>query len=125
MASIRQIYASKRKFTGPSEVQKACFEAFNLASLKDVGDYVARRLKEKASTRWASAAGLGHLVGSVSTMFKSVRWSSRTGWSWPLEPRLFPRENLGIRSKIRPHHQRRCEVLTAAVPKEFVDIEAL
>ncbi|MDD5466118.1 MAG: Xaa-Pro peptidase family protein [Candidatus Omnitrophica bacterium] len=112
------------------EVQKACIEAFKPGiTSKDVGDYVARRLKEKGIDPMGLRGGLGHLVGMC---VHDVQTSPgplvlKEGMVMAIEPALyFPDKNIGIRIEDTVLITRDgCDVLTSSVPKEIEEIEAL
>jgi len=118
----------KKVYRAVLEVQKACIEAFKPGvTSKDVGDYVARRLKEKGIDPMGLRGGLGHLVGMCVHDVQISPLVLKEGMVMAIEPALyFPEKNLGIRIEDTVLITRDgCEVLTAAVPKEIEDIEAL
>jgi len=112
------------------EVQKACIEAFKPGvTSKDVNDYVVRRLKEKGLDPMGLRGSLGHLVGMC---VHDVQTSPgplvlKEGMVMAIEPALyFPDKNLGIRIEDTVLITKDgCDVLTAGVPKEIEEIEAL
>jgi len=112
------------------EVEKACIEAFKPGvTSRDVEDYVARRMKEKGIDAMGLRGGLGHLVGmSVHDVQTSPGpLVLKEGMVMAIEPALyFPDKNLGIRIEDTVLITKDgCEVLTADVPKEIEEIEAL
>ena len=118
----------KKVYRAVLEVQKACIEAFKPGvTSKDVGDYVAHRLKEKGIDPTGLRGGLGHLVGMCVHDVQISPLVLKEGMVMAIEPALyFPEKNLGIRIEDTVLITKDgCEVLTAAVPKEIEDIEAL
>jgi len=112
------------------EVQKACIEAFKPGvTSKDVNDYVARRLKEKGIDPMGLRGGLGHLVGMCvhDVQTGPGPFVLKEGMVMAIEPALyFPDKNIGIRIEDTVLITKDgCEVLTAGVPKEIEEIEAL
>jgi len=110
------------------EVQKACLEAFKPGvRAQDVQEYVARRMKEKGIDPMGLRGGLGHLVGLSVHDVQPRELVLQEGMVMAIEPALyFPDQNLGIRIEDTVLITRDgCEVLTAGVPKEIDEIEAL
>ena len=118
----------KKVYRAVLEVQKACIEAFKPGvTSKDVGDYVARRLKEKGIDPMGLRGGLGHLVGMCVHDVQISPLVLKEGMVMAIEPALyFPEKNLGIRIEDTVLITKDgCDVLTAGVPKEIEEIEAL
>jgi len=110
------------------EVQKACIEAFKPGITgREVQEYVARRMKEKGIDPLGLRGGLGHLVGMSVHDVQDAELVLREGMVMAIEPGLYyPEKNLGIRIEDTVVITRDgCEVLTAGVPKEIEEIEAL
>lgn len=110
------------------EVQKACIEAFRPGITgRDVQEYVARKMKEKGIDPLGLRGGLGHLVGMSVHDVQTPELVLREGMVMAIEPGLYyPEKNLGIRIEDTVLITRDgCEVLTAGVPKEIDEIEAL
>jgi len=110
------------------EVQKACIEAFKPGITgREVQEYVARRMKEKGIDPLGLRGGLGHLVGMSVHDVQAAELVLREGMVMAIEPGLYyPEKNLGIRIEDTVVITRDgCEVLTAGVPKEIEEIEAL
>ena len=110
------------------EVQKACIEAFKPGvTAREVQEYVARRMKEKGIDPMGLRGGLGHLVGLSVHDVQPAELVLKEGMVMAIEPGLyFPEKNLGVRIEDTVLITRDgCEVLTAGVPKEIEEIEAL
>lgn len=110
------------------EVQKACIEAFRPGvTARDVQEYVARKMKEKGLDTMGLKGGLGHLVGLCVHDVQPSELVLKEGMVMAIEPALyFPEKNLGVRIEDTVLITRDgCEVLTADVPKEIEEIEAL
>lgn len=120
----------KKIYRAVLEVEKACIEAFKPGvTYKDVGDYVARRLKEKGIDPMGLRGSLGHLVGMCVHDVQTGPGPLvlKENMVMAIEPALyFPEKNLGIRIEDTVLITKDgCEVLTAGVPKEIEEIEAL
>ncbi|MGB9893516.1 MAG: aminopeptidase P N-terminal domain-containing protein [Candidatus Saccharicenans sp.] len=118
----------KRVYRTVLEVQKACLEAFKPGvKAQDVQEYVAKRLKEKGIDPLGLRGGLGHLVGMSVHDVQSGELVLQEGMVMAIEPALyFPEKNLGIRIEDTVLITKDgCEVLSADVPKEIEEIEAL
>jgi len=110
------------------EVQKACIEAFRPGvTAKDVQEYVSKKMKEKGLDTMGLKGGLGHLVGLCVHDVQPAEMVLKEGMVMAIEPALyFPEKNLGIRIEDTVLITRDgCEVLTADVPKEIEEVEAL
>ncbi|MBC7363759.1 MAG: aminopeptidase P N-terminal domain-containing protein [Candidatus Aminicenantes bacterium] len=110
------------------EVQKACIEAFRPGvRARDVQEYVAKKMKEKGLDTMGLKGGLGHLVGLCVHDVQPAEMVLKEGMVMAIEPALyFPEKNLGIRIEDTVLITKDgCEVLTADVPKEIEEIEAL
>lgn len=118
----------KKVYRAVLEVQKACIEAFKPGVTgRDVQEYVARKMKEKGIDPLGLRGGLGHLVGMSVHDVQSPELVLKEGMVMAIEPGLYyPEKNLGIRIEDTVLITRDgCEVLTAGVPKEIEEIEAL
>jgi Xaa-Pro aminopeptidase len=118
----------KKVYRAVLEVQKACIEAFKPGvTFKDVQDYVAKKMKEKGIDPMGLKGSLGHLVGLSVHDVQTGDLVLREGMVMAIEPALyFPEKNLGIRIEDTVLITRDgCEVLSADVPKEIDEIEAL
>jgi len=110
------------------EVQKACIEAFRPGvTARDVQEYVAKKMKEKGLDTMGLKGGLGHLVGLCVHDVQPAELVLKEGMVMAIEPALyFPEKNLGVRIEDTVLITKDgCEVLTADVPKEIEEIEAL
>lgn len=110
------------------EVQKACIEAFKPGvTARDVQEFVERKMKEKRIDPMRLKGGLGHLVGLSVHDVQAGDLVLQEGMVMAIEPGLyFPEKNIGIRIEDTVLITRNgCEVLTADVPKEIEEIEAL
>lgn len=109
------------------EVQKACIEAYKPGvTAADVRTYVADRMKQKGLDPGSLRGGFGHGVG-MATHDVPLGGTLREGMVFAIEPALyFPEKALGVRIEDTVLVTRTgVEVLTADVPKEIADIEAL
>lgn len=84
-------------------------------------------MKERGIDPLGLRGGLGHLVGMSVHDVQSPELVLQEGMVMAIEPGLYyPEKNLGIRIEDTVLITRDgCEVLTAGVPKEIDEIEAL
>lgn len=109
------------------EVQKACIEAYRPgATLQDVRAHVAAVMKAKGIDARGLQGGFGHGVG-LSVHDVPLGGVLKEGMVFAIEPGLYyPEKGFGIRIEDTVLITRDgCEVLSAGVPKEIAEIEAL
>jgi len=110
------------------EVQKACIEAYRPGVTEaDVKRHVAEVLKKKGLDARGLEGGFGHHVGLSTHDGYGRGGVLEEGMVFAIEPALyFPEKNIGIRIEDTVLITATgCEVLTADVPKEIVEIEKL
>ena len=108
-------------------VQKACIEAYRPGATEaDVERHVAARMKELGLDPGDMRGGFGHGVG-MATHDVPLGEALREGMVFAIEPGLYlPAKDLGIRIEDTVLITRDgVEVLSAGVPKEIAEVEAL